>query len=315
MPSTAGTSVVLACVKYHQAPKAAAASSARIASTSPIWLPRLLRRRSSLTVSRSIVPSSRCRTTSFSRTTACSTSGSPSGGATGSPGPLISTRSSVVVVSERTRSSRSSRISLPFSCVDAATWRRGRWGIPRPEDRQTDAACGDGYSNQTSVARTTYRLTSARPSNSTAFAVAGHLPERDRGQRERAEVDRLDDEREALGEEQREDDEDGPEEAGDLRHRVLHDGDREVVLALPGELDGDDVLDGVAGDRDDHEPGERLRDADRLDRRVERVRRTSRRRTRPRRPTTASSTIASWNGSAPCFGSTSAASEVLSERR
>ena len=32
-------------------------------------------------------------------------------------------------------------------------------------------------------------------------------------------------------------------------------------------------------------------------------------------PDTASSTIAAWNGNAPCFGSTSAASDVLSERR
>src|SRR6185312_6287492 len=70
------------------------------------------------------------------------------------------------------------------------------------------------------------------------LAVAGHLPERDRGQRQRTEVDRLDHEREALGEEQREDDEHRPEEAGDLRDRVLDDRDREVVLALPGELDG-----------------------------------------------------------------------------
>src|SRR4029079_9913946 len=49
------------------------------------------------------------------------------------------------------------------------------------------------------------------------LAVAGHLPERDRGQRQRTEVDRLDHEREALGEEQREDDKHRPEEARELR--------------------------------------------------------------------------------------------------
>ena len=63
----------------------------------------------------------------------------------------------------------------------------------------------------------------------------------------------------------------GEEEARDLRHRVLHDRDREVGLPLPRELDRDDVLDRVAGDRDDHEPGERLRDAELLDGRVDRV--------------------------------------------
>ena len=45
----------------------------------------------------------------------------------------------------------------------------------------------------------------------------------------------------------------------------------------------DDVLDRVAGDPDDHDPRERLRDAERLDGGIERVRRTSRTRTRRRR--------------------------------
>ena len=170
MPSTAGTLVVSACVKYHHAPAAAAASSARIATTSQTWPVRERRRCSSLIVSRSIEPSSRARTVSVSRTTACSSSGSPSGGAAGPRGgptaSSVSTRSSTVVVSVRTLSSRSSRMSLPFFVMDAARCAAGGPGIPGDARLRNDAG---GYSNQTSVASTTYRLTSARPSNSTAL--------------------------------------------------------------------------------------------------------------------------------------------------
>ena len=71
--------------------------------------------------------------------------------------------------------------------------------------------------------------------------------------------------------EQREQDERGEEEGGDLRDGVLHDRDGEIRLALRSERDADDVLDRVPGDRDDHEARERLRDAERLDGRVEGV--------------------------------------------
>ena len=47
--------------------------------------------------------------------------------------------------------------------------------------------------------------------------------------------------------------------------------DRQVDLVPDREPDPDDVLDGVAGDRDDDEPGERLRDPERAMRRLERL--------------------------------------------
>src|SRR3954452_23951292 len=68
------------------------------------------------------------------------------------------------------------------------------------------------------------------------FAVARDLPDRYRRQGECAHVDGVDHERQLLGEEQRDEDESGEQEARDLGDRVLHDRDREVRLALSREL-------------------------------------------------------------------------------
>ena len=57
----------------------------------------------------------------------------------------------------------------------------------------------------------------------------------------------------------------------DLQRAVDDDRERVVRLVAQRELDADDVLDRVAGDRDDHQTGERLRDVQRVDRRLERV--------------------------------------------
>ena len=81
------------------------------------------------------------------------------------------------------------------------------------------------------------------------LAVARDLPDRERHDHERADVDRVEDEGQPLGEEEREQHERRVEEDGDLRDRVLDDRDREVGLSLRGEGDADDVLDRVPGDR------------------------------------------------------------------
>src|SRR5581483_7799207 len=103
------------------------------------------------------------------------------------------------------------------------------------------------------------------------LAVAGDLPDRDRGQGERADVDRRQAEGEVGGEQVGGEHQRREEEGCDLGDRVLHHRDRQVGLALGCEEDPGEVLHGVAGDRDDHQPGEGLRDPERLDRRIERV--------------------------------------------
>ena len=69
---------------------------------------------------------------------------------------------------------------------------------------------------------------------------------------------------------QADEDQDRHQRHRDLQRAVEDDADRELGLAAPGELDADDVLDRVAGDRDDDEAGEGLADAEHLDRRLER---------------------------------------------
>ena len=63
----------------------------------------------------------------------------------------------------------------------------------------------------------------------------------------------------------------GIQERRDLGDRVLDHRDRQLGPSLGREHDPGHVLDRVAGDRDDHEPGERLRDVELVDRRLERV--------------------------------------------
>jgi len=48
------------------------------------------------------------------------------------------------------------------------------------------------------------------------------------------------------------------QERGDLRDGVLDDGDRQVRAPLEGQHQAGGVLHGIAGDRDDHQAGERL---------------------------------------------------------
>ena len=75
---------------------------------------------------------------------------------------------------------------------------------------------------------------------------------------------------------ERDEDEDRRQRERDLQRRVDDHRDREVGPVARGELNADDVLDGVAGDRHDHETGEVLAHVQRVDRRRQRVRRTSR---------------------------------------
>src|SRR3954447_24894129 len=103
------------------------------------------------------------------------------------------------------------------------------------------------------------------------LAVAGDLPHRERGHDERADEDRVEDEGEVRLEQEREQDERREEEDRDLRDGVLHHRHGEVRLPLGRQRDPDDILDRVPGDRHDHEPGERLRDPERLDRGIEGV--------------------------------------------
>jgi hypothetical protein len=72
-------------------------------------------------------------------------------------------------------------------------------------------------------------------------------------------------------EEEREQHERGEEEARDLRDRVLDDRDREVGLPFAASVIPTTFSTALPAIADDHEPGERLRDPERLDRRVERV--------------------------------------------
>src|SRR3954468_108826 len=102
------------------------------------------------------------------------------------------------------------------------------------------------------------------------LAVAGDLPDRERGHQQRADVDRRQRERQLVREQQRDQHERGIQERRDLRDGVLDDRDRKVGLALGRQHDPGEVLDGVAGDRDDDEAGKRLRDAERVDRRAQR---------------------------------------------
>ncbi len=69
--------------------------------------------------------------------------------------------------------------------------------------------------------------------------------------------------------EQADQDECGRQCKGDLEARVHDQADRQVDLVLDREPDPDDVLDRVPGDRHDDEPGERLRDPERAERRLE----------------------------------------------
>ncbi len=103
------------------------------------------------------------------------------------------------------------------------------------------------------------------------LAVAGDLRERERRQQQRADVNGRERERQRRLQRERDQHEQREEERRDLRDGVLHDGDREVRAALPRERDAGRVLDGVAGDRDDHEPCERLREVQFFDRRRQRV--------------------------------------------
>ncbi len=64
---------------------------------------------------------------------------------------------------------------------------------------------------------------------------------------------------------------DGRQGQRDLQGRVDDHRDREVGLVAGGQLNADDVLDGVPGDRDDHEAGEDLAHVQRVDRRRERI--------------------------------------------
>ena len=95
---------------------------------------------------------------------------------------------------------------------------------------------------------------------------------RDRRHRERADVHRVEDEGQPVGEEQREQDERREEEAGDLRDRVLDHRDRRGRTApLAASVIPTTFSTALPGDADDHDAGERLRDPERLHRRVERV--------------------------------------------
>src|SRR6266545_1113194 len=92
------------------------------------------------------------------------------------------------------------------------------------------------------------------------LAVAGDLPDGERHQHERPDVHRREHERQPVLEEEREQHERREEEDCDLSDGVLDHGDREVGSALRRQGDADEVLDRVTGDRNDYEPGERLRD-------------------------------------------------------
>ena len=113
---------------------------------------------------------------------------------------------------------------------------------------------------------------------------------------------------------QRDEHEHREEEARDLRHRVLDDRDREVVLAPSRQLDRDHVLDRVPRDGDDHEPGERLRDAELLDGGVDRVDEPLRDE-RSRDAGHREQHDATVNGRTACAARSSAGSERRSERR
>ena len=69
------------------------------------------------------------------------------------------------------------------------------------------------------------------------LAVAGDLPHRERGQQQRADVDRRERERQLVREQQRDQHQHRVQERRDLRDGVLDDRDREVGLALGGEHD------------------------------------------------------------------------------
>ena len=69
-----------------------------------------------------------------------------------------------------------------------------------------------------------------------------------------------------VGEQQRGEHEHRRQRERDLQRRVEDHRDREVRLVAGCQLDADDVLDGVAGDRDDHQPGELLAHVQRVDR-------------------------------------------------